>query len=138
MITLPAFPARRFRLILLGSGALAFLWLSIEDPSPALAALHSLLLALPATLGWLWRRFAQARLSAAGWLTLWAGGGGLGGLAAALLLALLMLLRNGLHAHLFPDFPFSMIAETATLAPFWGLGGALLGLGAACAVLALR
>lgn len=138
MIHLPAFPARRFRLLLLCSGALAFFWLSLEDPNPLLAALHSLLLVLPATAGWLWRRLALTRLSGPGWLVLWAGGGALAGLAAALTAALLMLLRNGLHAHIFPDFPFFMIAEMAALAPTWALGGGLLGVGAGCAVLALR
>lgn len=138
VIRLPVFPARRFRLLLLGSGALAFVWLSLEDPSPLLAALHSLLLVLPATIGWLWRRFALASISGPGWLALWAGGGALAGLAAALTAALLMLLRNGLHAHIFPDFPFFMIAEMAALAPLWALGGGLLGVGAGGAVLVLR
>ncbi len=44
--------------------------------------------------------------------------------------AALMLIKNGLHAHLFPDYPFGMIAEILTRAPVWALAGIFAGVGA--------
>ncbi|KXK20119.1 MAG: hypothetical protein UZ15_CFX003001838 [Chloroflexi bacterium OLB15] len=55
--------------------------------------------------------------------------GGLAGSGTAASAALLMLIKNGLHGHLFPDFPFGMIAGVLALAPIWAIGGGLVGLG---------
>ncbi|PJF26317.1 MAG: hypothetical protein CUN53_08335, partial [Phototrophicales bacterium] len=37
----------------------------------------------------------------------------------------LMLLKNGLHGHVFPDYPFGVIAEMLLRAPVWIGAGAL-------------
>jgi presenilin-like A22 family membrane protease len=39
-----------------------------------------------------------------------------------------MLIKNGLHAHLFPDYPFGLIASVIARAPAWALAGSLAGL----------
>jgi len=51
------------------------------------------------------------------------GGGG------AVAAAALMLLKNGLHAHAFPDYPFGVIAALIARAPVWAAAGALVGVG---------
>jgi hypothetical protein len=43
--------------------------------------------------------------------------------------ALLMLIKDGLHAHLFPDYPFGMIVDILGRAPLWALAGILAGIG---------
>lgn len=53
------------------------------------------------------------------------------GVGTACIAALLMLLKTGWHAHIFPDFPFGMILDTLGRAPAWAMAGALVGLGLA-------
>lgn len=64
---------------------------------------------------------------------LWAGLGGglLAGLGVAPLAAGLMVFKNGLHAHGFPDFPAGEIAAVLGKTPLWGVSGLFVGVGMA-------
>ncbi len=60
------------------------------------------------------------------------------GVVAALATTLLMLIKDGMHSHLFPDYPFGMIVDTLTRAPIWALAGLLGGIGLLLAWWAVR
>ncbi|NDJ63198.1 MAG: hypothetical protein GYB67_18910 [Chloroflexi bacterium] len=137
MLTLPTrsqFP----RWIAIGCGVGVFFWLRLEDNGVLVPVLAGLALTLVLA-GW--------------WLTRWLGGraytprwvivgalvvGAIIGLGTAIMTALLMLLKNGLHGHIFPDFPFGVILEILQRGPAWALAGALIGGGIALAWAALR
>jgi hypothetical protein len=67
-----------------------------------------------------------------------AGLGGLIGLATPVTAALLMLLKNGSHAHVVPDYPFGVMLGVLSLAPAYGLAGALIGVGICALAVASR
>ena len=52
-----------------------------------------------------------------------------GGAGSALATAALMLIKDGLHSHLYPDYAFGLIAEMVIRAPLWGIAGAFAGVG---------
>ncbi len=58
------------------------------------------------------------------------------GAGSAIATAALMLLKVGLHAHVFPDYPFGMILDMLWRAPIWALAGSLAAFGVALALLA--
>lgn len=122
----------------LAYGGAVFLWLRIEDDAIWPAAAFGAAGAVIGALAWASRTFGGQQLpghyAAVGLALL----GALCGLATAAIAALLMLLKNGLHAHLFPDFPFGVIIAVLRLSPVWALAGGLAGLGLALAWLALR
>lgn len=64
--------------------------------------------------------------------------GGIFGLAASLMTVLLMLFKNIRHAHLYPDYPASLMGAILERAPVWMLAGGLGGLGLCLLWLALR
>jgi MFS superfamily sulfate permease-like transporter len=135
-MTFPVYRRLRARLIGLVCGVAVFLWLRIEDQNVLFAVLCGISLAV-ASLGiYAWKLTSGRRYPAQ---TALIGGvlfGGLCGLASALVTAILMLLKNGFHAHLFPDFPFGMISDMLLRAPIWALAGALIGFGVMAAALA--
>ncbi len=51
------------------------------------------------------------------------------GLASSLATAVLMLVKDGLHSHLFPDYPFGMIVAILERSPLWALAGIFAGIG---------
>jgi hypothetical protein len=55
--------------------------------------------------------------------------GALIGGGAAVAAAALMLLKNGLHAHVFPDYPAAVIGAMIARAPVWAAAGGIAGLG---------
>lgn len=55
--------------------------------------------------------------------------GSLAGLGASVLTTLLMLVKNGQHSHLYPDYPLTLMGAMLTRAPVWMLAGALVGVG---------
>ncbi len=130
MLRLPR-PGRRDRLAGLGIGAALLLWLSVEDnhvwPAALLGAALAVLLVTLNLLQHLGGRDLPAR-----WVV--PGGGLLGmlaGLAASVVTAGLMLFKNALHAHLFPDYPPGLLLAILERAPVWALAGGLTGLGLA-------
>ncbi len=112
-------------------GLAVFLWLRLEDHGVVVAVLMGLLVTTLALAAWLWPRIAGQPLPAKRLVISLGLTGALAGLFTALAAALLMLLKNGFHGHLYPDYAAPLIAETLARAPAWALAGALLGLGAA-------
>jgi uncharacterized membrane protein YdfJ with MMPL/SSD domain len=58
------------------------------------------------------------------------------GLGTAVACTLLMFFKTAVHAHPIPDYSLAQMLGTIARAPAWALAGALLGLAAACLVLA--
>lgn len=128
-----AVPGRRpanLRRWVYGLGGLAiFMWLRVEDNHTLPAALVGWGIALVVGLDWSIQTFGLGRRSHITW-TIIAGAVGLGiGIGAALASAGMMLVKNGLHGHLFPDFPFGVVAAMLSNAPAWGGAGLLAGIG---------
>lgn len=125
-VTLPRIPRRWQRLIVIGGGLAVFLWLRLEDHGVVPAIIMGLILAGLALIVWLWPRLANRPLKP-GRLVLLAALSGVGlGLLTALAAAFLMLLKNGFHGHLNPDYPAGVILDTLVRAPIWALAGGLL------------
>ncbi|MDL1900940.1 hypothetical protein FBR02_09250 [Anaerolineae bacterium CFX9] len=124
------------RLLIIGLGGGLFLWLRIEDNDAFLASAAGWSVSLLTGLLWLLReaRRLHPRSAVTGGVLL----GAVVGIGASLTTALLMLIKNGLHGHVFPDFPFSMIAGILERAPAWSLAGACFGLGAALVWISYR
>jgi len=115
---------------LLGGGAVVLLWLRVEDSHLLPVVLLGWVIAAILAASWTLKLAASFQwetppptLS----LALGALGGAATGLGAALITPLLMLLKNGLHAHLFPDFPFGVLMGVLVLAPVWLVCGLLIG-----------
>lgn len=114
------------------SGAAIFVWLRVEDnhllPVVLLGWMSAVVLAgswaLTVAASFRWEVLPPSLALPLGAL---AGAGT--GLGAALITPVLMLLKNGLHAHLFPDFPFGVITGVLVLAPAWLFSGMLIGAG---------
>ncbi|HYO87278.1 MAG TPA: hypothetical protein VER79_01450 [Candidatus Limnocylindrales bacterium] len=130
-VTLPTIPASRLRWGVIAIGLVVFFWLRLEDNGVAVAVVMALLLTALALAAWLWPRIAGRPLSARALVTLLALTGAGLGLLTAPSAALLMLLKNGFHGHLYPDYPAGLIAATLARAPAGAVAGALLGIAAA-------
>lgn len=126
------------RSVYIVGGAAIFLWLRLEDnnvaPVAAIAWLASTWLIADRVLRW----FDGYKLSPVVWGALMSLTGGTSGAGAALVAAALMLLKNGLHGHIVPDFSFNIISGMLARLPAWTVTGLLAGLGLAAIVLALR
>lgn len=130
MLRLPR-PGRRARLAGLGTGAALLLWLSVEDnhvwPAALLGAALAVLLVTLTLLHHLGGRDLPARRVVPGAALL----GVAAGLAASIVAAGLMLFKNAMHAHLFPDYPPGLLLAILERAPVWAVAGGLAGLGLA-------
>lgn len=118
----PALRSLRSALVLVGVALLV--WLTLENHSELLvlffAAICSVLFTLQLIL-----RVGLDRFSMYVWVIV----GGLSGLVVPLLAVLFMLLKNGLHSHIAPDFTLAQLVSVLQRAPFFMLGGSLIGLG---------
>jgi hypothetical protein len=135
-MTLPPIPSLWRRLALIGGGLLVFFWLRIEDHGVVTALIMGAIVAALALAFWLWPRlcarpWTPVTLAFAAALT-----GGLFGLLTSVCSALLMLLKNGFHGHLNPDYPAGVLLDTLARGPAWALAGALFGVAIACVLLA--
>jgi hypothetical protein len=123
------------RTLALVYGAAALLWLSAEDnsiaPVVAFGAGLAGLFLIP-RLALLRRLSMPYTLVGAGLL------GAAFGLGTALATVGLMLLKTGLHSHLFPDYPPAQMLALLQRAPVWMLAGVLAGVGLALAWAALK
>lgn len=137
-LTIPHRNPRQTRLLVIACGAFLFLWLHIEDNSifPAVAAGFMLTLVTAAI--WLNRHFGGRTLALRLFLPAAALVGAVGGLGTSAATALLMLLKSGMHGHVFPDYPFGVIVEIVQRAPLWALAGALACFGLVLAWVALK
>lgn len=131
------FPARpRLRWASIACGLAVFAWLGPEDqavwPVASLGALSAALLVW----GWARRRWGGLPMSPGALAAALTALGALAGLGANLTAVSLMIFKDFRHAHPFPDYPPALLAAVLARAPAWGLAGALLGLGLACALVA--
>lgn len=124
----------RLRLIALIYGGLLLLWTSLEDNSVLPVAILGVGLALILIAFWITRRFSRRNLNNISAALIGAAVGALG----ALMTALLMLIKVGLHSHLYPDYPFGLIGEMLLRLPLWGIAGAFAGIGLLLAWKALQ
>jgi hypothetical protein len=138
LFSIPAYNSRRARLLTLGYGISVFLWLRIEDNSLLPAVVAGLGLSLLAAFLWLTNNLGGKGLRLRYVLPGAALLGALCGLGAATATTGMMLLKNGMHGHVFPDFPFGVIVEILQRAPMWALAGGLAGLGLVLAWWALK
>lgn len=132
-LTDPAFTvppySTRLRLIAVIYGGILLFWSSLEDNGVLPVTVLGGGLALLILCAWLARRFGGRTFAARTALLGAALFGAAHGLATSLAVAGLMLVKDGLHSHLFPDYPFGMIADILTRAPLWALAGAFAGIG---------
>lgn len=103
--------------IVIGIGI--FIWLRLEDNAVWSAALIGIIMSALLTL-------KLIGLSRNPFIFIISGGVVGGGSAVAT--SGIMLLKNGLHGHVFPDYPFGVIAEMLLRAPIWMGAGALIAL----------
>lgn len=100
------------------------IWMSIEDtsvlPPVALSLIISLLIAA--------FQLKKRESLCASLLTMTLIGASVG-LGTAFVAALLMLVKTGWHAHIFPDYPLGMILDMLRRAPAWVVAGGLIGFG---------
>jgi hypothetical protein len=108
------------------------LWSSLEDNGVLPAALLGGGLALLLVVAWLTheKRYGGKVVAGRSVVLMAALFGAAVGFGAALAAAALMLLKDGLHSHLFPDYPFGMIVDILARAPLWALAGMLASMGA--------
>ena len=110
-------------------GIVILLWSGREDQGVgAVTALGWMLAGLTVALD-LMSRFGGRRLDAPALLKLTALGGAATGVLASLATILLMLFKNLLHSHVYPDYPPQLMLGALERLPTWGLAGGLAGLG---------
>ncbi len=135
-VHLPAIVPRWRRAMVLAGGLAVFFWLRLEDHGVATAILMGLISTALAGMVWVWPHLSRREWGPRGLLVTMGLTGAAAGAASALATAGLMLLKNGFHGHLNPDYPAGLLLDTLSRAPAWALAGALLGIGAALLSLA--
>jgi hypothetical protein len=137
-LTFPSSKPRRVRLLALVCGVLLFFWLRVEDNATLPPVMAGLGLCLISAYAWVDRTLGGKTIRLR---YLFPGAALLGshcGAGTAAAAALLMVLKNGSHAHVFPDYPFGLIVEILQRAPLWALAGGLGCFGLTVAWWALR
>lgn len=119
---------RLLRMVTIFYGLGILIWLTPEDSSVWLAAAQGIGGAV-LTVVWLIRRWSDGYLSIRYSLLVGLLFGMLGGIGSALATAGLMFFKSALHAHVFWDYPPSLISAMLTRAPMWAAAGAFIGLG---------
>ena len=114
------------------------LWTSLEDNSVLPVALIGGGLALISAALWITRRYGGRSLHGRGALIAAALSGAAVGGGSALATAALMLIKDGLHSHLYPDYAFGLIAEMVIRAPLWSTSGRVRGHGSAAGVVGVQ
>jgi hypothetical protein len=118
----------RFRNAALLYAAITLFWLQLEDSQILPVVLLGMAGAALLVTHWLRGRLDLRRPGVRAWAEA-ALSGALLGLTAALVTALLMVLKAGMHGHVFPDYPPGQILALLGRAPGWVLAGALAALG---------
>ena len=129
----PPHRGRRARWIISIFSAILFFWLRLEDnsiwPVVVLGAGLAALTVGWTTMGELGGHEIRTRYVLPGAALL----GALTGVGAALATAALMVVKTGMHGHLFPDYPPGEIIAILQRIPIWALAGGMTGLGLALA-----
>ncbi|MBC8097987.1 MAG: hypothetical protein H7Y11_00965 [Armatimonadetes bacterium] len=127
-MALPAYPAA-LRWLMILCGIAIFIWLSPEDNSVLpVVLLSAVVTAVSMTHGVLRRWGGQTIAARYSWVLLPLWGAVLGG-GTSLLTAVLMVLKDARHAHLYPDYPLTLITGMLARAPIWAVAGALAAFG---------
>jgi hypothetical protein len=119
----------RLRVIALVYGLILLLWSSLEDNRLLPVIVLGGGLAFLVMILWVTRRFGSRSFAPRSALLGAALLGAITGLIAALASAALMLVKDGLHSDLYPDYPFGLIIDTLARAPLWALAGIFAGIG---------
>jgi hypothetical protein len=137
MIRIPT-PNRRVRLVALCYGILLFVWFTVEDhealPVTVLGWGMAVLIIFLSLVNKMGGRWIAVRYVIPGAVAL----GVLVGLGSSVTTTGFMFFKNAMHAHIFFDFPVPMLLAILERAPYWGIAGGLVGLGASLAWFALR
>lgn len=119
----------RLRLAALAYGGLLLVWSSLEDNSVLPVSALGWGLAVIALTLWITRHYGGRRIAGRAALLATALAGAAAGLGATLAGTLLMLVKTGLHSHVFPDYPFGLMVDILARAPLWALAGMLAAVG---------
>jgi len=131
-------PRQRMRWLTILYGLTAFFWLSVEDNAVWPVAIFGLFLASLLAARTLFDRVGGKTITGRHAPILGLLIGALIGMGTSVTTAGLMLLKNALHSHLFPDYPPGQMIALLERAPVWALAGGLAGLGFSFAWIALR
>lgn len=134
-LNLPAF-ADQHRYLAIFYGVILLVWLTTESAHVLLTTLLGLGLALLIVVLSALYRLGGHSYRTRFWLPAFAIGGTLTGLLTAFTTFMLMLFKNVQHAHLYPDFPNSVMFGIVSRAPMWALAGGLIGTALALARIA--
>ncbi len=129
MITIPHLSTAKIRWISLLLGAGIFIWSRLEENAVQTVIVLAF---ITVTLGFgMWIAHGQGGriIHKRGAFLGFSLFGALIGLSTSVGSALLMLLKNGSHGHLIPDYPTGLLFAMLNRAPLWALCGALIGVG---------
>lgn len=101
-------------------GAVIFFWSGLEDNDLTAVTVLGVWLSISLISLWIISHNALPTSNRATWALIF--GAGLG-ILTSLSMAGLMLFKNLRHSHVFPDYPFEMMRDILTRAPFWAVGG---------------
>ncbi|MBN1963838.1 MAG: hypothetical protein JW910_04290 [Anaerolineae bacterium] len=130
MLTLPR-RGPRLTLLAIGYGTLIMGWLSLEDQGIVTVTLLALGAASLSVIVVMLNRLGGRSFTRGPSALLLAGGTGVAGALTAPIAALLMLLKTATHAHVWPDYPLTVIVAMLARTPAWGAAGLLAGVGLA-------
>jgi hypothetical protein len=119
-------------------GLAFFVWIGVEDSTPARVTALGGVLPLLFLAHFLTRRFGGAPLPARKGMLLLGAGGLLAGSAAPFTVAILMGVKVSLHSHAYPEYPPEAVTDIIARTPVWALAGLLLGVAAALVAHARR
>lgn len=101
-------------------GAVIFFWSGLEDNDQIAVTILGIWLSISLISLWIINHKALPTSNRATWALILGAGMGI---LTSLCVAGLMLFKNLRHSHVFPDYPFEMILNILTRAPFWAVGG---------------
>ena len=122
-------PSPRLRMVLLGGGILAFIWLGFEDNSTLSVAVLGTLLSVLSVLTAIRTYGPRTPLAPRLWLPGFVLSGALMGGGAIVITIILMFFKTAWHSHAFPDYPVPLMAAMLARLPLWIVGGACIGAG---------
>lgn len=121
--------SKRARHLMVIGGIAVLLWSGMEDNDARLVTMLGALLAAPIFMLLVNSRYYPTLLQSRSLAKRAALAGALIGMLASLATPLLMLFKNLLHAHVFPDYPAGMMLATLERMPVWAVAGGFAGFG---------
>lgn len=117
---IPAIWINRARWNSILCGAVIFFWSGLEDNDLTAVTVLGIWLSISLITLWIISHNALPTSNRATWALIMGAGVGI---LTSLCVAGLMLFKNLRHSHVFPDYPFEMMRDILTRAPFWAIGG---------------